>query len=116
MGYTHYWRNPKGFTDEQWNKLLLEVRKILKFSKIPIANGVGDEHSEPEVNNKRIFFNGVGDDSCETFNLTKTGQDFEFCKTRLLPYDDVVVLVLIEAKKVNPNIQLTSDGGPEVFE
>jgi len=95
MGYTQYWDH-KGFTDEQWKKLVTFTRNLISDTKVPIVNGEGDE-------------------SCETFNLTKAAQDFEFCKTRQFPYDEVVVAIMREAMEINPTFNPRSDGGWAVF-
>lgn len=114
MGYTQYWDH-KGFTDEQWKKLVTFTRNLISNTKVPIVNGSGDEGSSPEINDRRIFLNGEGDDSCETFNLTKAAQDFKFCKTRQFPYDEVVVAIMREAMEINPSFNPHSDGGWAVF-
>jgi hypothetical protein len=79
------------------------------------VNAHGEEGTYPFLGERQIQFNGVGDDSHETFHLTKASQDFEFCKTAMKPYDDVVVAVMREAMKLNPNFKPTSDGGWAVF-
>lgn len=114
MGYTQYWDH-KGFTDEQWNRLVVAARILIADTKVPIVNGSGDEGTSPEINDRRIFLNGEGDESCETFNLTKAAQDFEFCKTRQFPYDEVVVAIMREAMEINPTFNPRSDGGWAVF-
>jgi hypothetical protein len=114
MGYTHYWKH-QGFTPAQWNKLVTFTRLAIKKLQIPIVNGNGDEGSSPAFDGVKIRFNGEGEDSHETFNLTRAAQDFEFCKTAMKPYDDVVVAVMREAMKLNPNFKPTSDGGWAVF-
>ncbi|NBR07553.1 MAG: hypothetical protein EBT92_17555 [Planctomycetes bacterium] len=80
-----------------------------------IVNGHGDVGSEPTITDTKIVFNGEGDESCETFHLTKDPQDFEFCKTRQLPYDETVVDVMREAMLINPTFNPRSDGGWAVF-
>jgi hypothetical protein len=114
MGYTQYWDH-RGFTDEEWRKLVTFTRNLISNTTVPIVNGSGDEGTSPEINDCRIFFNGEGDESCETFNLTKAAQDFEFCKTRGHPYDKVVVAVMCESMELNRTFNPRSDGGKEVF-
>lgn len=57
----------------------------------------------------------MGEDSHETFSLTREAQDFEFCKTAQKPYDEVVVAVMTEARDINPSFNPRSDGGESVF-
>jgi hypothetical protein len=114
MGYTQYWKHT-GFTDEQWKKLVTFTRNFIQNTKTPIVNGSGDRGTSARVDDTKISFNGEGDESCETFHLTKVPQDFEFCKTREYPYDYVVVEVMREAMTLNPNFHPSSDGGWAVF-
>ncbi len=89
---------------------------MLKNSTIPLAGNHGTLGTKPIVNANRISFNGVEDDSYETFQLTPETTDFEFCKTARRPYDPIVVEVLKIAKKHHPQLKLSSDGGQEVFQ
>jgi hypothetical protein len=114
LGYTHYWKHT-GFTTAQWSKLVTFTRLAIKKLQIPIVNAHGEEGTSPEINDRHISFNGEGDDSHETFHLTKAAQDSEFCKTAKKPYDEVVVAAMREAMKLNPNFKPTSDGGWAVF-
>lgn len=114
MGYTHYWRH-KGFTTEQWLKLVEFARLEIQNTKVPIVNGSGQSGTMPKLDAFHIQFNGEEDDSHETFHLTKAAQDFEFCKTAQKPYDEVVVSIMREALRLNPNFKPSSDGGWAVF-
>jgi hypothetical protein len=88
---------------------------LISNTRVRIVNGSGDEGTSPEINDRRIFLNGEEDESCETFNLTKDEQDFEFCKTRQYPYDEIVVAIMREAMEINPTFNPRSDGGMAVF-
>ena len=113
MGYTHYWNG---------NGSKRDVSKFAEFSTVAriaidlaTSRGIelGDfmgEGGEPEVNEKRIAFNGIGDDSHESFVVTPEQTDFEFCKTNYKPYDVVVVAVLVLYKYFFPEIRFSSDG------
>jgi len=106
MGYTHYWRSQKRFTDNEWNTLREKVKKVL--------DAYGELVTPPLVDSEVIRFNGIGDDGHETFLLTKQFQDFEFCKTRQKPYDLVVCLVLLAVDEFTPGVlHISSDGVPE---
>jgi hypothetical protein len=114
MGYTQYWKHT-GFTDEQWKKLLGFTMKTIQNTDISIVNGAGDSDTVAKLTERVITFNGENDDAHETFHLTKSSQDFEFCKTARKPYDEVVVAVMREAMTLNPNFHPSSDGGWAVF-
>ncbi len=115
MGYTHYLKQPKKFTDKQWDTFVKSAKQIFKTTDIPLGNAAGDEKTKPVINVDRISFNGVGDDSHETCTVYREDTDFEFCKTAQKPYDEVVVAIYKAAREANPSIVLNSDGGTEVF-
>ena len=110
MGYTHYWKIRKPFTNNSWTEFTNDVKSIFASTKIPLAGVYGTTGTTPEINDKCVNFNGLEDDSHETCQITKSACDFEFCKTAQKPYDAVVVQVLKLARKYNPSIELSSDG------
>ena len=111
MGYTHYWRQLRDFTDTEWQELT-------RLAKLITADGVDvifrDEITIPpsdefNIDGEEIRFNGLGDDGHETFLITKKKRAkrqyeeqeaydkkgaLEFCKTAQKPYDKYVVAVL----------------------
>jgi hypothetical protein len=130
MGYTHYWEISRDFTNEEWDALTDEATRIIGLAgklNIKLGDALGD--FEPVITKKRIALNGYGNAGCESFILTKNKREtaewererennavFDFCKTRQLPYDAVVVSILFAANKVAPNaIRPSSDGG-DIFE
>lgn len=108
MGYTHYWNQERNLTKAQWAAVIADIRTIIAYAQhdcgIALANGMGDGGTSPEINEAHISFNGVGDDSHETFFITRTirtkpeyeGErtDWGFCKTARKPYDAVVTACL----------------------
>ena len=103
MGYTHYWRQLRDFTDTEWQELMRLTKLITASSGRDIIL------SEFNINNEEIRFNGYGEEGHETFLITKKKRakadyeeqeaydrqgDFEFCKTAHKPYDKYVVAVL----------------------
>ena len=110
MGYTHYWKIRKPFTNEAWTEFTNDVQSLFASTKIPLAGGFGDTGTVPEIDDKGVTFNGLEDDGHETCQITKSVCDFEVCKTAQKPYDAVVVQVLKLARKYNPSIELSSDG------
>ena len=130
MGYTHYWRQSRDFSETEWLDLCGEAFRIIDLAKelgVYVAGPLGDE--EPEINIVKIRLNGrAPNDSCETFGLDKYKRElgewetpdpkgvFDFCKTRQRPYDKVVVSILHTAKNIAPGVIIpSSDGGPEAI-
>lgn len=107
MGYTHYWNQRRHFTKPEWATITTDIAAILKYAQhdggIALANGAGDPKTSPNINSAFIMFNGLGDDSHETFYIERrirkpdyVGRErgFDFCKTARKPYDPVVVACL----------------------
>lgn len=115
MGFTHYYRNKRAFTDAEWKALTADVKKLIADSDVPIGDSHGTRGSKPVFTSRHIMFNGIGEDSHETACVKKDASDFEFCKTARKPYDSVVVEFFKLIRKYDPNVQLSSNGGDEVF-
>jgi len=160
MGYTHYF-NRKELTHDkdQWNSFLKDVKKVACRFKlcipksiqfitdddkvirgdinISIGDGMGDRNP-PEFTEEHIWFNGVGNQSCETlsinrddsFNLKDENRMtdyykrmwerekhlFGFTKTAHKPYDLLVTAVLVLYKHhFKDKVEVSGDGGPEGF-
>ena len=117
MGYTHYWRQQRDFTDTEWQELTRLAKLITADGQGILANAFSDKNSKPTIDNEEISFNGIGDDGHETFCITRKKRDlydyekqdsiqdaymhdksgggvFNFCKTAHKPYDKYVVAVL----------------------
>lgn len=124
MGYTHYWRQNKKFTQKQWDKFLDTCIKLKDNlpEKTDSAGGYfsdelliigGNEVDEVAVfNNEMIYFNGQTPDlGHETFCIENNEEptSFGFCKTDRKPYDLLVCACLIAANK-HLKFKITSDG------
>src|SRR5215831_13614631 len=116
-GYTHYWtwhEPPSNVAVTQcvadMNRLI-EARKSILVS--PDAEGAKPGILKLEAS--KVDFNGFGDHACEPFVfpfvLTEK-HDFNFCKTRGEPYDEVVTACLIVARDHFPPsvLEISSDG------
>lgn len=116
MGYTHYWKTPKGLGDPtKWEAFTTDARQIIANAEIPLGNWEGID--EPEITDSFVGFNGRGDDGHESFILERKPLAFCFCKTNMKPYDTVVCAVLICAKHhFGEDIRITSDGTREDWE
>jgi hypothetical protein len=113
MGYTRYYRvvgkiDPEKFKDYSKDcKILCEEITNKWGNGIAGWNGSG----EPHFDDNEISFNGEGDQSNETFELTTNTSGFNFCKTQRNPYDKHVLACLILAKEYfGDNIEISSDG------
>ena len=116
MGYTHYWRQQRDFTETEWQELTRLTKLITADSRGVLARHPYDDHTLT-IDDESICFNGIGDEGHETFRITKKkrelydyekqdsiqdaymyhksgGGAFEFCKTAQKPYDKYVVAVL----------------------
>lgn len=125
MGYTHYWTQLRDLTDEEWADALEHVAAILKDvefeQSIPLADMEGKARTKPEFTDKFIAFNGVGEDSHETFKINRRmtkeweggrlGADF--CKTARKPYDLAVTACLSYFSSVVESHDVSSDGDGE---
>ena len=107
MGYTHYWTQTRDFTHDEWVQIREDFEALLKdvqhVQGIPLANGMGEPGTSPEISDKKIWFNGAGDNSAETFCLYRvrppkeewqSSRGGDFCKTYRRPYDLAVTAAL----------------------
>jgi hypothetical protein len=115
MGYTHYYRNKRAYTDAEWAALTKDVKALFANCGVPIGNASGREGSSPRIDSQCIMFNGIEEDAQETASVTKGATDFEFCKTAHKPYDPVVVAFFKLIRKYAPQTELSSAAGDEVF-
>ena len=115
MGYTHTFNQTCSFTDEEWCKVMKFCKQVFKMRKGILGNGFGEVNSKPTVNGSNICFNGIGDDSHETFQITKSRYEgYNFTKTARKPYDEVVVAILTYINFIAPHVlEISSDGSDE---
>ena len=97
MGYTNYWHQSRAFTDKEW----YEIKTYLLFRHNSFELDDLDKEIKISILDDNIIqFNGKNDRlSCEDFTLYKNirepfykddNVEFNFCKTRQLPYDMMV--------------------------
>lgn len=122
MGYTHYWTiNQKEISPESWFGFMQEFEKIETEFHGKIDHTTDQKY---KIDTESIFFNGVGEESHETFTMNRknpmeksyTGniEYFDFCKTARKEYDIAVCCALIIAKKhFGDIIKVSSDGEEE---
>ena len=116
MGYTHYWRRPTELPAKPFERAVADCRRLLPQLNIPLADGDGT--GTPVFDSDSVVFNGVGEASYETFNLSRLVDNprnepmvFCFCKTDQKPYDLAVQAALIVFKHyLHKKLQVSSDG------
>ena len=97
MGYTNYWHQSRAFTDKEW----YEIKTYLLFRHNSFTLDDLDKEIKISILDDNIIqFNGKNAKlSCEDFTLYKNVREplykddkveFNFCKTRQLPYDMMV--------------------------
>jgi uncharacterized protein Usg len=111
MGYTHYFRQQKSLTDQQWQ--LMKAAATLLTSNRHCAVYIPTSKKQEKEIGQYININGVGDEAHESFVIDKNLQpnDFSFCKTARKSYDRYVTAILIVLNTVAPGAyNITSDG------
>ena len=107
MGYTHYFNNITA-TDEQWNLINKDVQTILANTDIPLEIVIED--------NIICINGGTVDKQCETLVIRKDINKWDFCKTRRLPYDEIVCAILIIYQyHMGDKVDVSSDGDLEDY-
>lgn len=116
MGYTHYWTQPRSFTQDEWAKLCDVCHKVIVQSGEAILNGWGE--GSPTITTEMIALNGdasIGLDH-ETFSIARIGADkWAFCKTAHKPYD-IVVTALLSYLAAYHDFDVSSDGDHHAWE
>jgi hypothetical protein len=115
MGYTHYWKAPHKFEFISNKKAMLAIDKVISHGlENNLINTEQDRMSS--IDSDFICFNGVGDNSHETFFVKEGPTAFSFCKTNQKPYDKYVVACLIIFENFCQGFSWSSDGDEEDFQ
>jgi hypothetical protein len=124
MGYTHYYYLNNLGNESNYKMAKEAVRKIIKEKESILANGMGEAGTEPQIK-EDIRFNGIEDESHETFYLPNKLSDleqnayskvegpfvFSCTKTARKDYDIVVVACLSVLKYyLGDDVKISSDG------
>ena len=114
MGYTHYFKQNKPVSDQQWTAFGKDAKVVLEHiqNKLGIVL-VSNDSNVAIIDSERVNLNG--DDTCdldhETFYLAKDYREFNFCKTARKPYDLAVCSLLLLAHEHMPvHHDIGSDG------
>lgn len=108
MGYTHYWRQEDEIAD--WEGFCEDMEAIVEASDVALKRF--------DLEDSYMVLDAV--DGSESFYVTRFvepnnfGVDpaFNFCKTRRLPYDEIVCAGLL-ALKDRADVEVSSDGDLE---
>ena len=109
MGYTHYFtrQRPDREDSRRFEMFARGARTIIDYATTYDNIKIGDL----EISDEIVTFNGVGEESHETFYWALDASGFNFCKTARKPYDAVVTACLIHLKDVYGDlVDIGSDG------
>jgi hypothetical protein len=113
MGFTRYWGFNKKANKKEREKIIEVMSSIIDLEKEKLTGFDGDKETPIEIKKTCVSFNGIGEDSHETFCFIPSTKpdDFNFCKTANKPYDRAVCACLIAAKRIlGKKIDVSSDG------
>lgn len=114
MGYTHYWNKKAELDQNKWSEEFVPaVNRIIELSDVELANSMGEALTDPTVDSNMVSLNGLGANSYESFIVTRGKEDFNFCKTAHMPYDEVCVAILMLASELFEDFEWSSDGNDE---
>lgn len=120
MGYTHYFKQNKPVSEQQWKAFQADAEVILKhvqdnFGIVLMTN----DDKTVLIDSERVNLNGderQGLDH-ETFFLEKDYREFNFCKTARKPYDlAVCALLLLAHEHMKEHHDIGSDGSFEEWQ
>jgi hypothetical protein len=97
MGYSHDWWLSESIPPDTWELIRRDSEKLIRAFPEAIEGFWIDE--------TEIGFNG----GCETFFLSREGQDRGCCKTYHAPCDKLVCAILSVAKQYHPGLSVSSD-------
>ena len=129
MGYTHYWRQRRDFTDSEWASITAIANAIVKHEAEYLDHDPNSDQAA-RVSESDIWLNGIDAHAHETFALTRTKEPkpnyedqadydqngaFSCCKTAQKPYDSAVLAILLAAEDYKPALRvLVLIGHPEI--
>lgn len=123
MGHTHYWYYNRPFTRGEWDEIGRGFARLVEtLADVPLVGPRGT--GMPIFMGHYLGFNGTAPQAVEPFELFRTREAWErhtgavpgrkwrgSCKTEGLPYDRVVMAVLLLALATAPDaLRVESDG------
>jgi hypothetical protein len=113
MGYTRYYEVYQKIDESEFEKFTNDCKVVCEEVTNKFGHGLAgwDGTGEPEFEKDGVLFNGIGDNSHETFGISKDTTGFQFTKTNRKPYDRHVLACLLLAKQYyGDKIRVSSDG------
>lgn len=113
MGYTRYYEVYQKIDESEFEKFSQDCKTICDEVTKQFGHGLADWNgeNEAEFTPTSVRFNGVGDNSHETFAIGVDTKGFQFTKTNRKPYDRHVLACLVLAKiYFGDKIRVSSDG------
>jgi hypothetical protein len=112
-GYTHYFTWHEKPDDADLKKCVAEMNLLIEVRKdmLVCPDELGVNPGLPKFGTTNVDFNGVGTNANEPF-VFPGKYSFNFCKTEVKPYDEVVTACLIVARDHFPPsvLSISSDG------
>ena len=105
MGFTRYWEF-KSLDSEKFKDFSKLCDLLIDTMDIPVESVT--------INDTQVRFNGVDEDGHETFNFSLNKPDFNFCKTNVKPYDELVCGCLYIANLLfGSDVKINHDSEPD---
>lgn len=117
MGFTHYFKQNKPVSTEQWQAFKKDAQVVINHAQNDLEIVLmSNDSNGVMLNDESVNLNGDEryDLDHEPFYLAKDYREFNFCKTARKPYDLVVCSLLLLAHEHMPNhYNIGSDGNFE---
>lgn len=105
MGFTRYWEF-NSLDTEKFKDFSRMCDLVIETMDIPVE--------DVTRNDTQVRFNGVDEDGHETFDFSLNKPNFNFCKTNLKPYDELVCGCLYIAKVLfGEDVRINQDSEPD---
>lgn len=105
MGFTRYWEF-NSLDTEKFKDFSRMCDLVIETMDIPVE--------DVTINDTQVRFNGVDEDGHETFLFSLNKPNFNFCKTNLKPYDELVCGCLYIAKVLfGEDVTINQDSEPD---
>jgi hypothetical protein len=96
MGYSHAWRLKQVPSTEQWAMFLIDVRTLFALPEMKALKLIGTPFkAKPVLKDTEIVMNAKIGFGYEPLRIERHSDRSHCCKTNWMPYDPVVVAVLV---------------------
>ena len=121
MSYTHSYELARS-GDLRIREIGEDIASLIQVSAVPVANGIGEPGSLPEITDEIIMFNGEDPNDYETFfyppdfdwnRRAGVTPGYKFTKTACRLYDEVVAAAHLVLKyHLGSDVRISLDGTP----